>query len=112
MKIEDEGYQKVCSIEQLEEKKGKRFIIDDVDIALFKIDGKVFALSNICPHQHTALIFDGFLEDSCVVCPSHGWKFNLETGKKPSGSNGLDTYKVELVDDNVYVKVIQKKLKW
>ena len=52
-----------------------------VEIAVFKIDSKVFALSNICPHQHTALIYDGFVEDGCVVCPAHGWKFNLRTGK-------------------------------
>ena len=111
-KLEDESYQKVCSLNDLQEGKGKRFIIDDVDIALFKIDDKVYALTNICPHQHTALIFESFLENNCIVCPSHGWKFDIKTGKKPSGSNGLDTYKVELLGDDVYVKVNQKKLNW
>jgi len=111
-KLEDEGYQKVCSLDDLLHDKGKRFLIDDVDIALFKIDNKVYALTNICPHQHTPKIFEGFLEDHCVICPSHGWKFNLKTGKKPSGSNGLETYKVELVGNDVYVKVNQKKLNW
>jgi nitrite reductase/ring-hydroxylating ferredoxin subunit len=111
-KLEDESYQKVCSLDDLQDGRGKRFLIDDVEIALFKIDGKVHALSNICPHQHTALIFEGFLEDNCVVCPSHGWKFDIKTGKKPSGSNGLETYKVKLVSDDVYVKINQKKLNW
>jgi len=111
-KLEDESYQKVCSLDDLHDSKGKRFLIDDVDIALFKIDGKVYALNNICPHQHTALIFEGFLENNCIVCPSHGWKFDIKTGKKPSGSNGLETYKVELVGDDVYVKINQKKLNW
>ena len=107
-KLEDESYQKVCSLNDLQNGKGKRFLIDDVDIALFKIDSKVYALTNICPHQHTALIFEGFLEDNCIVCPSHGWKFDIETGKKPSGSNGLETYKVELLGDDDYVKSIRK----
>ena len=111
-KLENESYQKVCSINDLQEGKGKRFLIDDVDIALFNIDGEVYALTNICPHQHTPKIFEGFLENNCIVCPSHGWKFDLKTGKKPSGSNGLETYKVELVDNDVYVKVNQKKLNW
>ena len=39
-------------------------------------------MSNICPHQQTRLIYDGFVEDEFVVCPAHGWKFNLGTGKK------------------------------
>ncbi|RKY92483.1 MAG: hypothetical protein DRQ01_06230, partial [Ignavibacteriae bacterium] len=86
-KLEDESYQKVCSLNELQNGKGKRFLIDDVDIALYKIDSKVYALTNICPHQHTALIFEGILENNCIVCPSHGWKFDIETGKKPSGSN-------------------------
>ena len=111
-KLENESYQKVCSLNDLQEGKGKRFLIDDVDIALFKIDSKVYAVTNICPHQHTALIFEGFLENNCIVCPSHGWKFDIEIGKKPSGSNGLETYKVKLVADDVYVKVHQKKLNW
>lgn len=111
-KLEDESYQKVCSFDDLQEGKGKRFIIDDVDVALFKIDSKVYALTNICPHQQTALIYEGFLENNCIVCPSHGWKFDIKTGKKPSGSNGLETYKVELVGDDIYVKVTQKKLNW
>lgn len=111
-KLEDECYRKVCSLNDLQEGKGKRFIIDDVDIALFKLDGKVYALNNICPHQHAAIIFEGFLENNCIVCSSHGWKFDIETGKKSSGSNGLETYKVELVGDDVFVKVNQKKLNW
>lgn len=110
--FEDEGYQKVCSVEELQDRIGKRFLIDDVDIALFKIDEKVFALSNICPHQHTALIYEGFIEDNCIVCPSHGWKFNVETGKKPSGSSGLETYMVKKLGKDVYVKVVQKKMNW
>lgn len=111
-KLEDKSYQRVCSLGDLQNGKGKRFLIDDVDIALFKINGKVHALNNICPHQHTALIFEGFLEDNYVVCPSHGWKFDIETGKKPSGSNGLEAYKVKLVGDDVYVKIIPKNLNW
>ena len=108
----DQGYKKVCKVSDLYESRGKRFLINDVDIAIFKINGEVFAVSNTCPHQHTSVIYDGFVEDGCVVCPAHGWMFNLKTGKQPTGARGLDSYLVKIIDDEVFVLVKPKELKW
>jgi len=110
--FEEEGFQYLCKLDELTEDSGKRFIVNDIEIAVFKINSEVFALSNVCPHQQTKLIYDGFIEDEFVVCPAHGWKFNLKTGKKDSGSNGLQVYPVELIDDKVFIKVAPKDLKW
>ena len=110
--FEDNGYKKICPLNQLKDRAGKRFMVDDIEVALFKVDGEIFALSNVCPHQHTALIYDGFIENEFIVCPVHGWMFNLRTGKTPSGTNGLDSYDVKLLDDQVYVKVFKKRLNW
>ena len=111
-KVDNEGFKFACLLNDLKESVGKRFIIDDVEIALFKINSEVFALSNICPHQQTHLIYDGFIEDDFVICPAHGWKFNLKTGKKSSGSNGLTAYPVEIIEKQVFVKVQPKKINW
>ncbi|HSD62592.1 MAG TPA: nitrite reductase (NAD(P)H) small subunit [Ignavibacteriaceae bacterium] len=107
-----EGFQKVCRISDLINNSGRRFMVDDVDIAIFKVDDNVYALSNICPHQHSPLIYDGFLEDGCVVCPAHGWIFNLQTGKTPTGQRGLNYFDVRIVEENVFVKVYKKLLNW
>ena len=108
----NDNYTKLCKMSELEEKQGKRFIVDDIEIAVFKIDGNVFAISNVCPHQHTALLYSGFVEDGCIVCPAHGWMFDIKTGKRPSGSRGIDSYPVVINDDEIYVLVKQKELKW
>lgn len=107
-----EEYTKVCKVSELKEKEGKRFLINDTDIALFKVDGNVYALSNICPHKLSALIYDGFIEEESVICPAHGWKFNLKDGKKANGSRGLISFPVKIVDDEVYTLVIPRELKW
>jgi nitrite reductase/ring-hydroxylating ferredoxin subunit len=107
-----EGYTKLCRLSELKEGAGRRFIIEETEIAVFKINNEVFALSNICPHQHTALIYDGFIEDEFVVCPVHGWMFSLKTGKQPKGQKGLDSFPVIVTDNEVYVKVEKKELKW
>lgn len=107
-----EGFIKVCSYKDLKEKIGKRFFIDDVEIALFKVNGEVYALNNICPHQKTHLMHEGFIEDSQVICPVHGWKFNLLDGNLAPGRKGLDSYEVKVINDEIHVKVIKKELKW
>lgn len=112
MKESLEGFSKVCKVDDLKEKVGKRFFIDDIEVAIFKVDGKIYALNNICPHQHSALIYDGFIEDCKVICPAHGWEFNLADGKMDNNRKGLDSYEVKIIDDYVYVKVFKKELNW
>ena len=112
MSLAEIGFTKICSVHDIEEDAGKRFIINETEIAVFKTNGNIFALSNICPHQQTALIYDGFIEEGCVVCPAHGWKFDLRTGNKKSGSRGLDSYEVKIVDEIIYVKVVPKRFNW
>lgn len=107
-----EGYSKVCKYSDLKENLGKRFFVDDVEIALFKVNGEVFALNNICPHQKSRIIYDGFIEDGKVSCPAHGWQFDLKTGKMGQGRRGLDSYEVKIIDDSVYVKVFKRELNW
>ncbi len=107
-----DGFKRACKLNELKNKIGKKFLIDDEQVAIFKIDDEVFALSNVCPHQRSPLIYDGFIEDDCVVCPAHGWMFNLRTGKTQLGSKGLDNYETKIINDDVYVKVIKKNFKW
>jgi 3-phenylpropionate/trans-cinnamate dioxygenase ferredoxin component len=108
----EDGYSKVCTVSELKENQGKRFLINDVDVALFKVNGEIFILNNTCPHQHTTIIYDGIIEDGCVVCPAHGWMFNLKTGLQPTGARGLDSYPVKIINDEVFAKVKAKELKW
>lgn len=108
----DNSFKELCKVSDLNDREGKRFIVDETEIAVFKVDGEIYALSNICPHQHTALIYDGFIEDNCVVCPAHGWMFELKTGKFKTGKTILQTFPVLIKDGNVFVKVSQKEFNW
>lgn len=107
-----DGFFKVCKYTDLKEKIGKRFFVNDVDTAVFKVDGEVYALSNMCIHQKAAIIYDGFVEDGKVECPAHGWQFDLKTGKVPGAVKGLDSYEVKIIDEYVYIKVYEKKYRW
>ena len=53
---------------------------NDHSIALFNVDGELFALENTCPHAGGPL-GEGTLHGEIVKCPWHGWKFNVRTGQ-------------------------------
>ena len=108
----DEEYIFVCNENELQESVGKRFYLNDTDIAIFKIENKIFAVSNVCPHQQATKIYEGFIENECVVCPLHGWKFKLKDGKLESGGRGLATYPIKILESKIFAKVIAKELNW
>jgi nitrite reductase/ring-hydroxylating ferredoxin subunit len=51
-------------------------------IAIFRWDGRVAALSNVCQHQNGPL-GEGRIVDGCVTCPWHGYQYRPEDGRSP-----------------------------
>ena len=83
---------------------GKVFTIDHNEIAVFLNNGTYYAVSNVCPHQHTPLIAEGELDGTTVACPMHGWTFDLCTGKAVAGAGSLDRYEVRIEGTDLYIE--------
>lgn len=105
-------FQYVCKINELTENKGKYFFIDEVDVALFKIDGNIYALNNVCPHHHVNCIADGIIENNFILCPNHFWRFDYKSGLKEGKLKGLDVYETKIENDEIFVKVFKKEMNW
>jgi len=54
--------------------------LGDVEVALCRVDGEVFAIGNICTHAY-ARLSDGFVEGCEVFCPLHQGSFDVRTGE-------------------------------
>ena len=78
----------------------------ELDIALYNIDGQIYATSNICTHAH-ALLSDGWLEGGIIECPLHGGRFEVKTGK---GLGAPITWDVRTLPVRVQDGVIQVNL--
>ena len=80
--------------------------IGDIHIALYNIDGTIFATDNVCTHA-LALLTDGWLDGNIVECPLHGGQFDVCTGKATCSPAELDlqTYTVRVVNGRVEVLV-------
>lgn len=75
-------------------------------IALFNVDGQVYAVGNTCTHKGGPLS-DGFVEGTEVQCPWHGAKFDMKTGQNLTlpAASPVPSYPVEVRDGDVYVQV-------
>ena len=69
----------VCKFDEVEEGKARTVSANEKLLALFKSEGKVYALDNSCPHRGGPL-GEGHLEGMEVTCPWHAWSFNIKTG--------------------------------
>jgi NAD(P)H-dependent nitrite reductase small subunit len=103
-----------CRSDELYERKAKNiYFEEELQVAIFRIDGKLFAVSNICPHQHAAVICEGFIEELTVTCPLHGWIYSLENGKALGSHARLKTYEIfESNDEILLEKPILSMPKW
>jgi naphthalene 1,2-dioxygenase ferredoxin component len=75
-------------------------------IALYDVDGSIFATDNICTHAY-ARLSDGWLDGDLIECPLHAARFDVRTGKvlDPPATVDLKTYPVRVVDDEIQVRL-------
>jgi 3-phenylpropionate/trans-cinnamate dioxygenase ferredoxin subunit len=80
--------------------------IDDLSIVIFNIAGQYFAIGDVCSHDNGPL-GDGELEGYAVVCPRHGARFDVRTGKVLSLPAFIDipAYPVRVVDGQIEVGI-------
>lgn len=91
--VDGKRWVRLCRSIDVVERRGFRVEFDwDHDIALFRVEGVVCAVSNVCPHKRAAMIYDGFVEEGTVQCPLHGWTYNLRTGASVVGASSLVVY--------------------
>ncbi len=82
----------------------REFQIDGHNIAIANYGGKFFAINNICLHRGGPL-GQGEMEGNCVICPWHGWRYNVTTGKLDANpSIGVDCYPIELRGEDIFVQ--------
>ena len=72
-------------------------------LCIVKLEDKIFAVQNKCPHAGADLS-GGWCANGNLVCPYHRHEFNLETGRGTAGQGDyINTFPVEIRDDGVYV---------
>jgi naphthalene 1,2-dioxygenase system ferredoxin subunit len=78
--------------------------LEGKSVALYKVDGEVFATDNICSHGNARLC-DGFLEGHEIECPLHQGKFDVRSGKAMCAplTQDIKSYPVKIEGSRVFV---------
>ena len=82
--------------------RGLRVQVGDDWIALFRKGDEVFAIDAVCPHAG-ALLDMGYFDGKIVICPLHGWDFDVETGVSPCYGIETRRFPVQVEDGVVYL---------
>ena len=102
------GFVKACNLNDLEDDEIFLVEIDGHEpLALYILDGQVFATSDICTHGEASFSEDGYLENDQVVCSWHDGAFNVRTGEamRPPCFEPLKTSTTEIRGEEVFVKI-------
>ena len=76
------------------------------DIALYKVEGSVFATDNTCTHGQARLC-DGFLDGYEIECPLHQGKFDIRNGRGTCAPivEDVHSYPVRIEGGRVFLKL-------
>ena len=95
---------KVASRADIPTGTGKVVEADGKQIALFNVDGKFYAIDNTCKHRGGPL-GEGELDGTNVICPWHGWEYDVTTGKNLDDENvRVGCYVVKLEGDDIIIE--------
>ncbi|MGZ8855673.1 MAG: Rieske (2Fe-2S) protein [Nitrososphaeraceae archaeon] len=114
---------KICDVNKIINNSMKVFHLrldsKVIDILIGKINGKLFACDNYCPHRGASLSKSGISYNTQrIICYLHDFEYNVNTGKLeniPSKwltqnpewkkSNDLVIYKIIEKEKNTYVDI-------
>jgi nitrite reductase/ring-hydroxylating ferredoxin subunit/DMSO/TMAO reductase YedYZ heme-binding membrane subunit len=100
---EADGYIAVCTVEKISEKRACVVSCGGERVAVFKYDGNISAMSNVCQHQNGPL-GEGKIIDGCVTCPWHGYQYLPDSGASPPPFlEKVPTYRTRVVGNQVFV---------
>jgi nitrite reductase/ring-hydroxylating ferredoxin subunit len=75
-------------------------------VALFNVNGVVYAIANTCA-QRGGPLSEGEVEETAVTCPWHGASFDLKTGAAlgPPATQGVKRYQVTVKGKDILLSV-------
>ena len=98
-----EGFVRACAVDEIRDKRARIVCLAGERVAVFRYDGKISAVSNVCQHQNGPL-GEGKIVDGCITCPWHGYQYLPDTGASPPPfTEKIPTFRVRVAGGAVWV---------
>ena len=99
------GFVRTVKIDEVLPGTVRELHVEGKDIALANVDGKFYAINNTCLHRGGPLA-QGPLQGKTLICPWHGWGYDVMTGKiVENPAAGVDCYATEVRGQDVFIDV-------
>jgi nitrite reductase/ring-hydroxylating ferredoxin subunit len=103
LQARSDGFVEVTAVDRIQEKRAVIVSLSGERVAIFKYDGQISAVSNVCQHQNGPL-GEGRVVDGCITCPWHGYQYLPATGASPPPfTEKIPTFKTRVVDGKVFL---------
>jgi nitrite reductase/ring-hydroxylating ferredoxin subunit len=97
------GLVDACAVADIPETRAQVVCVAGERVAIFKYEGKISAVSNVCQHQNGPL-GEGKIIYGCITCPWHGYQYVPETGASPPPFvEKIPTFNVQVRNGRVWV---------
>jgi len=94
----------VCRLDDLAPGTARHVKIGKHDIAVVRVGDDIFALSNVCRHAFAPLA-EGFVDGHALVCPWHGWRYDVRDGTTDHPNADVRTFSARVHKGEVLVTV-------
>jgi len=99
-------YVEIGNVSEIVDNRARIVTVAGERVAVFKYNGKISAISNVCQHQNGPL-GEGKFIDGCITCPWHGYQYLPETGASPPPfAESVPTFNVRLKGDRIFIGTI------
>lgn len=100
-----EDFVKVAKTEDVQVSQMMAVEVNDERICLANVNGKYYAIGNVCTHMGGPLA-EGKLEEYIVQCPWHGSRFDIRSGEvvRPPAMKPESTYEVKVENNDILIK--------
>ena len=102
----EEDFQFLATMEELNQHNQLTKWVGDHDILLYKHNGEIKALSNICPHFGGPVGYHK-ARDGKFTCLWHHWEFGCDDGSCHTNPGmKLRDYELKIEGDKIYVNLL------
>lgn len=108
--MKDNNWLNIASTDSIQEGDYKIINLPEqgLEIVVFNVNNKFFAIENRCPHQNLP-IADGFIENNEITCPFHGAVFSLSTGEikinPDTNCDNLTIFPIKIEDNLIKINI-------
>lgn len=98
-------FEEIASINDFGDADRLEVFLGDTPALLIRIQDQFLAIEDVCTHDGQPLT-NGCIEEGAIICPRHGARFDLMTGKAlcMPATKPIQTFEVEVRGQKIFVR--------